>query len=185
VITAFSGLKQSDVRAIDELYSLGTLAGAIEAEVTTSKGAAEVVEEVERTFGRLDLLVNCLKFPRESSYKEGADAVSGAAEAKAAKLVTGAAMKLMQPRPKPKIVIVGWSDASLVVDFAKSQAAELPDKFRANCVIVRQDKSGPEPAEFTFLRAASAVSPDDVAKVITFLLSPESIALNGQILTVG
>jgi len=68
VITAFPGLKQSDVRAIDELYSRGTLAGAIQAEVTTSKGAAEVVEEVERTFGRLDLLVNCLKFPRESSY---------------------------------------------------------------------------------------------------------------------
>ena len=93
VITAFPSLKQSDVR--DELYSLGTLAGANEADLTTSKGAAEVVEEVERTFGRLDLLVNCLKFPRESSYKEGADAVSDAAEAKAAKLVTGAAMKLM------------------------------------------------------------------------------------------
>jgi len=74
---------------------------------------------------------------------------------------------------------------SLVVDLARSQAAELPDKFRANCVIVPQDKAGPEPAEFTFLRAASPVSPDYVAKVITFLLSPESIALNGQILTVG
>jgi hypothetical protein len=84
----------------------------------------------------LDLLVNCLKFPRESSYKEGADAVSDAAEAGTAKLVTGAAMKLMQPRPKPKIVIIGWSEAFTVVGFAKSQAAELPDKFRANCVIV-------------------------------------------------
>ena len=62
---------------------------------------------------------------------------------------------------------------------------ELSDNFRANCVIVREGKANAEPAEFSFLRTASNVSPDDVARVITFLLSPESIALNGQILTVG
>ena len=185
VITAYSSLKQGATHAVDELLSLGTLAGAVEADVASSEGASIAVAEVERLFGRLDLLVNCLKFPSESSYKEGAEFAADAVEAEAARLVTGAAMRLMQSRPKPKIVNVGWSEVSTVADVTRSQAVELSDNFRANCVIVREGKANAEPAEFSFLRPASDVSPDDVARVITFLLSPESIALNGQILTLG
>ena len=60
--------------AVDELISLGTLAKAVSADVTTSAGAAAAVSEIEASFGRLDLLVNCLKNMPESSFEDSGDA---------------------------------------------------------------------------------------------------------------
>lgn len=161
---------------VEQMRALGTLAGSAEADVATPEGAASAVEEVGRSFGRLDLLVNCLKGAPDSAFKK---------DAEAARLVTEAARPLMESRPKPKIVNVGWGESSELEIFTSVEAEALPAKFRMNCVIVRGHEPQSNELEFGLLRPASVVPPDDVARVVTFLLSSESIALNGQVLYAG
>ena len=54
----------------NELKSLGTLANAVKADISTVEGAKNLVAEVEKMFGRLDLLVNCLKLETDSIFDE-------------------------------------------------------------------------------------------------------------------
>ena len=150
VITAYSNLEQGERNYIDELKALGTLAGAVEAQVFAREGAESVINEIDRTFGRLDLLINCLKFGNESLFRESTGVEPNIAELDAASFVTQAAMRLIQPRPKPKVVNVGWSENSVFVDFTGKQAAEMPDKFRVNCVVVREGRERREPVQFEF-----------------------------------
>jgi NAD(P)-dependent dehydrogenase (short-subunit alcohol dehydrogenase family) len=55
---------------VEELRSLGTLAGAIQCDTGTASGAAALAGEADRMFGRLDLLVNCLKTTPKSTFPE-------------------------------------------------------------------------------------------------------------------
>lgn len=184
--------------AVNELVELGTLADGFAVDASGPEGSKAAADEVERLFGRLDLLVNCLKHRPESSFEamsepDFAKTVSG--NLSSAYFLTHAVLGLMKGRPKPKIVnvISAFSghreplfDAmqSAIAGLTSSLANELPKNFRVNCVEVPGGRFLQKNTE-QLLRDPDAVAPDDAARVILFLLSSESISLNGQVLRLG
>lgn len=191
-----------DARAAEELKSLGTLASAVAADITTAEGAKALVGEVDKMFGRLDLLVNCLKRAPDSAFDETEEAVfdrAVGANLKSTFFVTREALKLMKPRPKPKIVnvtsaldtpetesgVLYRALQEAVVGATKALAKNLPKNFRVNAVAVSEkQKTAGEELDPELFRARRGVLADDAARTVVFLLSAESIGLNGQVLTV-
>ena len=177
----------SERSVIDELRSLGTLASSVEGDLSSSAGVDALIAEVENTFGRLDLLVNCLKSGPHSSFEQMSEEDferSIGQNLKAAYFVTKKSLSLMSPRPKPKIVNVVWNGPSddpvfkisqdAVIGLTRELARTLPPNFRVNCVAVKSDAG-----------TGVTIPADDVARVITYLLSSEAKGLNGQILEAG
>ncbi len=158
VIVSFSGDKPENKSVTDELTSLGTLAKAVE--FTTAR---DLIDEVDKLYGRLDLLVNC--------PETGVDAVLQI------ETITTESIRLMRDRPKPAIVnVFKLSDGA---EQAKRRAEILPKNFRVNYVV---ESSEPVVERFEFFESSRD---DDTARVITFLLSSEAKALNGQIMHIS
>lgn len=201
VIVCFSKTNEEITNALEELKSLGTLANAVESDISTVAGAKNLVAEVEKMFGRIDLLVNCLKFEPQSSFLETDENLFDKtldANLKAAFFVTQEAVRLMNSRPKPKIVnVVSAVDTSKTQEnvlfaatqnalygLTKSLAESLPDKFRVNAVAVSENDSVQENLDAELFRAKKGISEDDVGRTVLFLLSSEAIGINGQIIMV-
>ncbi len=204
VIVGNKDSNENETRALEELRSLGTLANAVISDISTVAGATELVAKVESLFGRLDLLVNTLEFRIDSVFSTTDEDIFDKSidfNLKSAFFVTKEAMRLMKSRPKPKIVNVFSSCDSEVSDenlifatvnsaldgFTKSLADYLPENFRVNAVSVseaekRQSKF--DKLDDELFSPRKGVDPDDVARAVLFLLSSESIGINGQILTV-
>jgi NAD(P)-dependent dehydrogenase (short-subunit alcohol dehydrogenase family) len=198
VVAGFYGATEESRRALEELKSLGTLANAVETDVSTVEGAKNLVAEAGKLYGRIDLLVNTLKFESTASFEETDENVWQTtidANLKSVFFVTQAALPLMSPRPKPSIVnVVTEGEASeknpafaaaqaAIVGLTKRLARQLPKNFRVNCVAVSEkpeEKSSPD----ELFKTSVNVAADDVARVVVYLLSSEAKALNGQILTV-
>lgn len=202
VVVGFAGLREENRRAIGELQNLGTLAASVETDVGTVEGARHLVGAVENMFGRIDLLVNCLKYRTDSAFDVVGEEMFDAAfnkSAKSAFFVTQDALRLMKTRPKPKIVNVisalDTEEAQKNVLLATSQKAlaglteslarSLPQNFRVNAVAVSEKKATGETLDAELFRPRAGVSEDDVARTVLFLLSGEAIGLNGQVLIVG
>lgn len=158
VIVAYSGESESNRRALDELKSLGTLAHSIE-----FSEAKALIDEVDKIYGRIDLLVNCVKSGADSSFEINS--------------LTEESLRLMKTRPKPAIVNVGTGEE--IVERTKFFAAELPANFRVNCVLA------PEKEEVKEFELFTVSTNDDTARIVNFFLSSESKALNGQVLYVS
>ena len=201
VIVGFADSSEENTRAINELQNLGTLANAVQADVSSPEGARKLVAAVEAMFGRLDLLVNCLKFSADSAFEEIEEAVFDGCLDKALKsvvFVTKESLRLMKPRPKPKIVnIVSALDIETaeknvllaasqksVVGLTESLAKSLPKNFRVNAVAVSEKQGTSEIPDAELFRPRAGVAADDVARTVLFLLSSEAIGLNGQVLKV-
>jgi 3-oxoacyl-[acyl-carrier protein] reductase len=201
VVVGFSQISESSKSTLAEMQNLGTLANAVEGDITNIAGARNLVGAVEGMFGRLDLLVNCLKFRDDSTFEETTDDSferTLGANVKAAFFVTQAAIRLMKARPKPKIVNVASAidspETERNVLFAASQtglaglteslAKTLPKNFRVNAVALSEKKSDAEKLDAELFRPKSGVSADDAARAVCYLLSPEAIGLNGQILKI-
>lgn len=202
VIVGYSNADEKTKSALIELQSLGTLAHAVETDCTTISGARELVEAVEKIYGRLDLLINTLKFEPQSSFidiSEGEWKQNIDANLKAMFFVTQAAMPLMKPRPKPVIVniasacdtdetarnVVFAGAQAGIIGMTKSLALYLAPKFRVNCVAVSEKKVISETLDPVLFPPKTGVASDDVARTIVYLLSSEAVGLTGQILTVG
>lgn len=207
VIVGGSGTGDADRRALEELRSLGTLAHHAEADVSNAAGAEQLVAEVERLYGRLDLLVNCLKFASHSEFPEINEEMFDrtlTANLKGTFFVTRAAVRLMSDRPKGRIVTVlsacDDGPASLDPAFAafnsalagltETLARTLPDKFRVNGVAVSEKERRQSHFEkfdvpdADLFREKKGVDVDDVARTVIYLLSSEAVGINGQILKV-
>ena len=208
VIVGFSKTTDEDKRALGELKNLGTLANAVEYDFKSVEGAKNLVAEVENLYGRLDLLVNCLKFTGDSEFENTTESDFDEVlnlGLKNAFFTTQEAMRLMNSRPKPKIVTVvsavdtvesekniAFSAVSqAMIGMTKSLAETLPSKFRVNAVAISEkekklahfDKfSKPDDELF---RVKKGIDPDDVARTVLYLLSSEAVGLNGQIIKVG
>ena len=174
---------------------------AVEADISSPTGAKKLVAEVEKMFGRIDLLVNCLKFRNDSTFDETTEEVferSFDTNLKAAFFVTQESLKLMKTRPKPKIVnvvsaldtdataqnILFAASQKALIGLTESLAKSLPKNFRVNAVAVSEKPSKNENLDPELFRPKTGISEDDTARTILFLLSSEAIGLNGQILTV-
>lgn len=202
VIVGFSDTADETRRALDELKNLGTLASAVESDVSSAEGAKNLVGEVEKTFGRLDLLVNCVKFRIDSAFQETCadvfDKTIGA-NLKAAFFAVQSALPLMKPRPKPKIVnIVSACDTEgvrknvafvaaqkAVIGLTETLAETLPKNFRVNAVAVSEKRQSGEVLDAELFRPRQGISADDAARAVVYLLSAEAIGVNGQVLTVA
>lgn len=158
VIVAFSNESEESKRALNELKSLGTLAYSIE-----YTDAKFLVDDVDKIYGRIDLLVNCVKSGADSTFQIDT--------------ITNESLRLMKTRPKPAIVNVA-TDENAVAQ-TRHFAAELPKNFRVNCVIVKERELIKEFDLFT------VSTNDDTARIVNFLLSSEAKALNGQVLYVS
>jgi NAD(P)-dependent dehydrogenase (short-subunit alcohol dehydrogenase family) len=198
VVAGFSAASVEARRALEELKSLGTLANAVEADASTVEGAKTLVAEVERLYGRIDLLVNTLKFEPQASFEETDENVWQTtidANLKSVFFVTQAALPLMSPRPKPSIVNIvtncerdeknlAYAAAeTAIVGLTKQFSRQLPENFRVNCVAINE-KPEEKSVGFELFKTSVNVAADDVARVVVYLLSAEAKALNGQILTV-
>lgn len=201
VIVAFRQSTEEIKRTMQELQSLGTLANAVETDISAPEGAKKLVAEVDKMFGRLDLLVNCLKFEPQLSFDKTDENLFEKAfgiNLKAPFWVTQEAMRLMKWRPKPKIVnVISALDTAETADnvlyamsqmavrgFTQSLAGSLPKNFRVNAVAVSEKKTADESADTELFRAKNGVSEDDVARAVLFLLSSEAIGINGQVIIV-
>ncbi|MBS1798156.1 MAG: SDR family NAD(P)-dependent oxidoreductase [Acidobacteria bacterium] len=202
VIVGFAGSSDENRRALGELQSLGTLANAVEADLSTAGGAQKLVAAVDAAFGRLDLLVNCPQLPAERDFA-GVDEEffekTLNTQLKSAFFVTQSALYLMRPRPKPKIVnvfsaldtpesfgncLLAASQAA-VRGLTESLAVSLPANFRVNGIAVSAKKGNGANPDADLFREKPGVPADDVARAAMFLLSSEAVGLNGQILKVG
>lgn len=194
VIVAHSGRDLTAANLLSELKNLGTLAHFIETNFSSEADAKNLISEVENIFGRLDLLVNCVEIQDslnlETTNEENfAETVNRTL--KSVFFVTRAAVGLMQSRPKPKIVNV----TSIVEDDAspltaameaaidactKSVSKALPSKFRINSLTFKKGRTETLNSSDELFRLVSGLSPDDAARAILFLLSGESIGMNGE-----
>lgn len=201
VIVGFSGKDEQNERALSELKNIGTLANFFQSDLTTAKGAKTLVDEVEKLYGRLDLLVNCARFVPEFLFEETVETQFNQTIDEILKstfFVTQNAINLMKSRPKPKIVnlvsAIDTPDTEMnvlfsavqnsVIGLTKSLAKSLPKNFRVNAVAVSEKQKQTENLDAELFRAKKGISEDDIARTIIYLLSSEAIGLNGQVLTV-
>ena len=198
VVGLFPSASAEREASVSELVELGTLAHALAIDPSSREGAKRAADEVNGLFGRLDLLVNCLKFRPDSSFETMTEpdfAETLSRNIGSSFFLTQAVLGLMKGRPKPKIVNLIWTGGaaneplfegtqSAIAGMTRSLAEMLPANFRVNCVEVKEAKAG-ETAVNELFRDPSAVAPDDVGRAVLFLLSSESKAMNGQILKLG
>lgn len=200
VVVGFSGADAQTKSGLLELQNLGTLAHAVETDFSSAQSAKNLVDEVEKIYGRLDLLVNCLKSKNASPFLETGEedwARTIDANLKATFFIAQAAVKLMGARPKAKIVNVVSSSAADekdsafaltqagIINLTESLAGQLAPKFRVNAIQIGERKTASgENLDAELFRPPSAVAADDAARAVLFLLSSEAVGLNGQILKV-
>lgn len=205
VVFGFANASEENQRALEEIQTLGTLVHAVEADCSTVAGVKHLVGSVGNLYGRLDLLVNTLKFKPESSF----DLISEEnwshtidANLKSIFFAVKESFSLMNARPKPTIVNVASAldteETAANAAFAAAQtgisgmtrafAESLPKKFRVNCVQISERKNEmvtAENFEQMLFKKPDGVAPDDAARAIVYLLSSEAVGINGQTLTVG
>jgi NAD(P)-dependent dehydrogenase (short-subunit alcohol dehydrogenase family) len=193
------GLFEHDAGSVEELVELGTLAHGVKADPSTFAGASEAATEVEKIFGRLDLLVNCLKSRPESSFEHVTESVFTDMVNKdlgSVYFLTNAVLGLMKQRPKPKIVNLASTKVddndplsaacqAGIIGMTHAMAKTLPQNFRVNCIEVKDDKAARRYEEGLMLRSDGSVAPDDVARAVLFLLSSESTGINGEVIRLG
>lgn len=155
VIIGFDEETEVNRAITEQLKSLGTLAHAVRFD-----SAGRLIDEVEKIYGRVDLIVICVKKSDDSELLIR-DAVTES-------------QRLTETRPKVSIVVCGEDDK--IIETTKQLSREMPKKYRMNCVITKSQILKKEFQLFTENNF------DDTARVITFLLSSEAKALNGQVL---
>jgi 3-oxoacyl-[acyl-carrier protein] reductase len=202
VIVGVSSASEENRRALSELKNLGTLANAVESDVTTVEGARYLVEEVEKLYGRLDLLINTAKSEMPKTIEEICenDWTNLVNEnLTAGFFITQKAINLMKSRPKPVIVNVlsacdsdetaaniGYQTVqSAIAGMTRSMAFKLAPKFRVNAVAVSEKAKKNPVIDHELFKIEKGVAADDVARTIIYLLSSEAVAINGQIIIVG
>jgi enoyl-[acyl-carrier-protein] reductase (NADH) len=164
VIISYPVTYGNNNEVLSQLTSLGTLANSVEYSTPEL-----VVNEVEKLFGRLDLLVNCLKYEKDSESIMDA--------------IMEACRRLMENRPKPTIVNIVSTNAGdqdlRLVQHSQGLTCRFLKPFRTNLIVA---DCADVQRSFDLFETKSGVQDDDVARIVTFLLSSEAKALNGQVL---
>ncbi|MEP6924086.1 MAG: SDR family oxidoreductase [Pyrinomonadaceae bacterium] len=201
VVVGFADSSPESVRTLVELQSIGTLASAVHADISTIQGVTDLFEQVESMYGRLDLLVNTAQFQTKidfSSIDENDFVEFINHNLKSVIFCSQTALRLMKNRPNAAIVNLAnetgdQSDALFVMaqtalvgltkSLAKFLAAKLGPKIRVNCVSFQSDQK--PVSEYESLHSEYVVAPNDVARAVVYLLSPDAEAITGQMISVG
>lgn len=185
--------------SLNELVELGTLAHSFNIDPSNASGAAAAAAEVSRVYGRLDLLVNCLKYTSESPFQSiGESEVLDVLRRNigSAAFLTQGVFGLMNERPRPKIVNIASVGQEIadpvfaasqagIISLTDSLAKSFPTHFRINCVAVNDEPNSSQSEDGLNLRQGMKNAPDDVARTVLFLLSSESILMNGKTVRLG
>jgi NAD(P)-dependent dehydrogenase (short-subunit alcohol dehydrogenase family) len=102
----------------------------------------------------------------------------------------------MADRPKPRIVNVLSRSPSpnaplfaaiqaAIEGFTRSLAVTLPPKYRVNAVAHKEVANAREGFDPELFPVPSSAAADDVARAVLYLLSPEAVGVNGQVLEVA
>jgi 3-oxoacyl-[acyl-carrier protein] reductase len=186
VIVSHAPEDEEGARVLNELREMGTLAHAAGGDVSRAEGVGQVFRTVEESFGRLDMLVNAGGSLSDTALADLAEAEwdeALAATLKSAYLCSRAAARLMDRRPAPAVVnvasgaglsgafggVAGVAAHAGLVGMTKALARELAPRVRVNCVAV----------------GAPAPAPDEAARAVVYLLSPEAGSVTGQTLVVA
>lgn len=153
VVVAYAPGDEGGAGVAAELREMGTLAHALEVDVSSEDDVTRLFDTVGQTYGRLDLLVNaaslCRARPVAELSVEDWDETVGVS-LKGAFLASRAALPLMRGRPGAAIVNVcsesgltgRWGGAAYVAaqsgvtGLTKALARELAPRVRVNCVAV-------------------------------------------------
>lgn len=153
VVVAYAPGDEGGATVATELREMGTLAHAVEADVSSEGDVRRLFDTVGQTYGRLDLLVNAaslsLAKPLAELTAEDWERTVGVS-LKGAFLTSRAALPLMQGRPGAAIVnfcsesgLTGRGDSAAyvaaqsgLVGLTKALARELAPRVRVNCVAV-------------------------------------------------
>ena len=174
---------------VSELQALGTIAFAVEGDVSSPTSVRAVFDTVEQAYGRLDLLVNVFDEWPALPVSEISDAAwreSMAGGIDRCFACCGVAERLMRNRPSGSIVnvfssavetieansLAGAVNASGLAALTSVLGAQLKPKIRVNAVELA-------------CRDGESASNDDVARACVYLLSSEAKAINGRTLKVG
>jgi NAD(P)-dependent dehydrogenase (short-subunit alcohol dehydrogenase family) len=191
VVVGMPNIGASEKPSIAELESLGTLAMSVDWEANEA-GAKALVDAVREKFGRLDLLVNCLKLDVSNDLGRTIEL-----NLSSVCYLIEFAKVLMTERPKPRIVnIVSTCDGNVcdpvfsaaqggIVGLTKALATGLPNHFRVNAASLSEKMAPASGFDPELARPLPLVSPDAAARTVLFLLSGESSGVNGQLISLG
>ena len=188
VSIAYPPTQTEGASVANELREIGTLAYSFAADVSLAAHVRLLFAEIEKLYGRLDLLVNCTNFKSTAALAELTEEdwdETLSINLKSAFLCAQAAERLMRGRPKAAIVNVaaerglrGVSQSVAyeaaqagIVGLTESLAQQLAPRIRVNCVSVRSVERAP--------------APDEVARACIYLLSSDAACITGQTLIVG
>ncbi len=192
----------SEEAYVSELTELGTLFHIVGWDPSAENASEQLFEQACILFGRIDLLINCTVstvHPSRIQMSVALDDANLESPINEYSAIVDRFAELMAQRPKPKIVNIfsipvpgstaDHDPADLLekelVNATNSMANRSPAKFRLNSLIVGSWYSAgyemPNQLEPTHAKPPA----DDIARVVLFLLSGESTAINGQVIRLG
>ncbi len=180
---------------IEDLSALGTHVNTCVWDPFALDGPKALIDQAVSFFGRLDLLINCLKIDAPSNLKNGdidRQIIEGSLTSTLS--VITEAIPYLEQRPRPRILNV-ISNALIgdlaqtagnygIVGLTKTLPAKLPPKFRVNAVNVLSRATTAGSLDPAPVREDGIAAPDDVARTVLFLLSGEAVAINGQLIEI-
>ena len=195
---------------VSEIKLLGRKALAIDADATSFKSAVEVIEKVVAEFGRLDILVNNVGITKDNlllrMQEEDWDSVIQV-NLKTVFNYTKAAARTMMGQRYGKIINIssvvgiignaGQSNYSAskagIIGFTKSIAKELasrnilvnavaPGYIETSMTAALTDEQRKAVVDTIPLKRVA--KPEEVARVVRFLASPDSDYITGQVIAV-
>ncbi len=195
---------------VTEVQSLGRKALAVQADATSAKSAVEVIEKVVAEFKRLDILVNNAGITKDNLLlrmsEEEWDSVIQT-NMKSVFNYTKAAARTMMGQRYGKVInlssVVGLkgnagqsnyaASKAGIIGFTRSIAKELASRnILVNAVApgyIDTDMTAAlteeqKKAVLDSIPLKRVAKPDDVAKLVLFLASPDSDYITGQVISV-
>ncbi len=210
VVFTDRGSAQLAETLVSEIKLLGRKALAIDADATSFKSAVEVMEKVVAEFGRLDILVNNVGITKDNlllrMQEEDWDSVIQV-NLKSVFNYTKAAARTMMGQRYGKIINIssvvgiignaGQSNYSAskagIIGFTKSIAKELasrnilvnavaPGYIETSMTAALTDEQRKAVVDTIPLKRVA--KPEEVARVVRFLASPDSDYITGQVIAV-
>jgi 3-oxoacyl-[acyl-carrier protein] reductase len=200
VIVSYNRHIEEQAYSVQSLREIGTLAQAVDVDITDRHEVERLFDNVKAMYGRLDLLVNCPTANEDDYSEKSHDGYFYSMIDESLKTVLfccEAAVSLMQKRPSPAIVNVADAKGvsaegkplyvavnSGLIGMTKALARELSsERIRVNCVAIdssliekkRHKEAGPAFVSSLF---------DDAARAVVYLLSSEAKAVYGQVIVV-
>ncbi len=197
VIVGVTQQFENETDYLADLSDLGTVFKTCSWNPADVDAPERLFRKASEFFGRIDMLINTSALFR-GSKKDDRVGNDGLPFREYEQIVARFA-DLLGERPKPKVVnIFTYPKPSpldqpskremfekQLVDSTAAIADQMPAKFRVNSLLVGADDLVPDGRSDRSEPAQATPAADDVARVVLFLLSGESTAINGQLIRLG